>query len=1089
MGKPAVGAASHDHSEMPADMAHDMGHSGTDMSAMVRDMRNRFWICLIFTIPIFVYAPMGRFFTPPAPPFGLPLNLWLFFLASAAIIYPSWPFFVSAWRAIKHGVLGMALLIVLSVGTGYLFSVGTTFFFKEGGQFFEAVAVLLVFILLGHWLEMRARAGASSAIKALMNLTPTKAIVVRNGTEIEIPTAEVLAGEIVVIKPGNKIPVDGTVETGESLVDESMLTGESMPVRKKPGDTVIGATINKSGSFRYKATKVGADSALAQIVKLVQEAQNSKAPAQLLADKAAQWLVIVAIVIGLVTFAVWFWWIGQSLLFAMTMTITVFVIACPDALGLATPMAIMVSTDLGAMNGILFKNASALEDATKLQIIVFDKTGTLTVGQPEVVEIVLADSVTEDALLIAAAAVEQGSDHPLAQAIVRRAEKLTVVAPTKFETLDGMGARAETAGGTVFLGNRLLMDTQKFALGRLETDAARMQADGRTVVHVAQAGHVIGLIAIADATRPTSKAAIAKLRERKIEVVMLTGDNAATAKKIAADLGIDTVMADVLPGQKADKIKELQAKGKKVGMVGDGVNDAPALTQADVGFAIGAGTDVAMESADVVLMKSDPFDIVGAIELSRATLRKMHQNLWWAVGYNAIAFPLAAGVLFPFVLSPEVAAISMSGSTLIVAINALMLKRVKLAGITNVRTGRTPAALVAALTTALAVVACGGNGISGSDKSNGAATATANYRTPAGAVSCGATTAIFTISPVALTDFFGWVPLGNMGPPGHTFPTDHQYIYVNDPNTLPTHRTVNIVAPRNIIITKAHLGTVNPGAITDYTVEFSPCAETYAQFGHVLTISPALLAQLGAFDQFCNVYSPVSTSTVSTCETKAVAISVPAGTVIGTAGGDIPHSIALDFSLWDGRVPATVFANSSHFSQSGDDHFDMLHIVPANDYFTEPIKSQIATRVGSYDGKIVRTIAPIGGTIGVDVAGTAMGFWFNPSQPTYPESPHLAIAPDNVDPTRIDFSIGTSLPGWTNGLVFFSPQSSGTINRHPAQITADGNIYCFESPGYWSLLLKMVDATTLRLERRSPFSSCAASQPWAFTTNAFDYKR
>lgn len=664
-----------------AEMAHEMGHGGKDLPAMVRDMRNRFWICLLFTVPIFLYAPMGRFFSPPAPPFGLELDLWLFFLASAAILYPSWPFFVSAWRALKTGTLSMAVLVVLSVGTGYLFSVGSTFFFKGGGQFFEAASVLLVFILLGHWLEMRARAGASSAIKALMNLTPAKASVVRNGSEVEVPTAEVLAGEIVVIRPGEKIPVDGTVETGESLVDESMLTGESMPVQKKPGATVIGATINKSGTFQYKATKVGADSALAQIVKLVQEAQNSKAPAQLLADKAAQWLVIAAIVIGLATFAVWFWWIGQPLLFAVTLTITVFVIACPDALGLATPMAVMVSTGLGAMNGILFKNAAALEEATKLNVIVFDKTGTLTAGQPEVVEIVTADGVTEDVVLTAAAAVEQGSDHPLAQAILRRATNLTVAAPTGFESLDGMGARAETAGGTVFLGNRLLMDTQQLALGRLDAEATRLQGDGRTVVHVSQAARVIGLIAIADAIRPTSKAAVARLRDRKIEVVMLTGDNAATAKRIAADLGIDSVLADVLPGQKAEKVKELQATGKRVGMVGDGVNDAPALTQANVGFAIGAGTDVAMESADVVLMKSDPYDIVAAIELSHATLRKMHQNLWWAVGYNVIAFPLAAGVLYPFVLSPEVAALSMSGSTLIVAINALMLKRTKLAGI------------------------------------------------------------------------------------------------------------------------------------------------------------------------------------------------------------------------------------------------------------------------------------------------------------------------------------------------------------------------------------------------------------------------
>jgi Cu2+-exporting ATPase len=662
-------------------MAYEMGHSGEDMTAIVKDLRNRFWICLIFTIQIFIYAPMGGLFKPPQPPFGLELNVWLFILATIAVLYPSWSFFVSAWRSIKAGKLGMAVLIVLSVGTGYIFSIISIFFLKGGNQFFEAVAVLLVFILLGHWLEMRARAGASSAIKALLNLTPTKASVIRDGKEVEVPTTEVLKDEIVVMRPGAKIPVDGKVDSGESLVDESMLTGESMPVKKGPGDTVIGATINKSGSFRYKATKVGADSALAQIVKLVQEAQNSKAPAQLLADKAAQWLVIAAIVIGLATFSVWFWWIGQPLMFALTLTITVFVIACPDALGLATPMAVMVSTGLGAKNGILFKNASALEDATKLQIIVFDKTGTLTVGQPEVVEIVPAEGVAEDTLLIAAAAVEQGSAHPLAQAILRKAKNLIVPAPTKFESLDGLGAGAKTANGTVYLGNRLLMDTKKISLGNLESEATRMQDGGRTVVHVSQGERIIGLIAIADAIRPTSKAAVEKLRKLNIEVVMLTGDNAATAKRIAKDLGIDSVLADVLPAQKAEKVKELQSTGKKVGMVGDGVNDAPALTQADVGFAIGAGTDVAMESADVVLMKSDPYDIVGAIELSRATVRKMHQNLWWAVGYNVLAFPLAAGVLYPFVLSPEVAALSMSGSTLIVALNALMLKFIKLEGI------------------------------------------------------------------------------------------------------------------------------------------------------------------------------------------------------------------------------------------------------------------------------------------------------------------------------------------------------------------------------------------------------------------------
>jgi Cu2+-exporting ATPase len=469
---------------MPPEMVAEMGHgAGADLSTMVRDMRNRFWICLFFSVPIFIYSPMGNLFPPPAPPFGLALNRWLFLLASAAIVYPSWPFFVAAWRALRARTLNMAVLIVLSVGTGYLFSVGSTFSFR-GAQFFEASAVLLVFILLGHWLEMRARAGASSAIKALMDLTPPKALVLRGGAEVEVPTADVIVGDIIVIRPGNKIPVDGAIESGDSLLDESMLTGESMPVQKGPGATVAAATINTNGSFRYKATRVGADTALAQIVKLVQAAQSSKAPAQLLADKAAQWLVLAAIVIGLVTFGVWFWVVGKPLLFALTLTITVFVIACPDALGLATPMAVMVSTGLGALNGILFKNASALEAATKLKVIVFDKTGTLTVGKPEVVEIATAPGVTEDAVLLAAAAVEQGSAHPLAQAILRRAAKLTVVAPTGFKSLDGMGAQAETAGGTVFLGNRLLMDTQKLALGPLEGQAARLQADGRTVVHV-----------------------------------------------------------------------------------------------------------------------------------------------------------------------------------------------------------------------------------------------------------------------------------------------------------------------------------------------------------------------------------------------------------------------------------------------------------------------------------------------------------------------------------------------------------------------------------------------------------------------------
>ncbi len=662
-------------------MAHEMGHgAGMDMQAMARDMRNRFWIALGFSLPIFALSPMGMDFMQIPPPFGLRLDLVLFMLASAAILYPAWPFIVAAYRAIRSGVANMAVLVVLSVGTGYLFSVGSTFLFG-GQQFYEASALLLVFILLGHWLEMRARAGASEAIRALMDLAPATANIVRDGKEVEVPTAEIVAGDTIVIRPGNKIPVDGSITEGASTIDQSMLTGESMPVDRKAGDTVIGATINKSGTFKYKATKVGAETALAQIVKLVQEAQNSKAPSQLLADRAAQWLVLAAVLTGLLTFVVWYWVIGQPLLFALGLMITVFVIASPDALGLATPMAIMVGTGLGAMNGILFKNASALEDATKLDVIIFDKTGTLTMGKPEVVDLVTADGATEDQLLTVAASVDAGSDHPLAQAILRRAEKVTAPKATGFRNIEGKGAQAEVEGKTALLGNKRLMTENKIDLGTLGAKSQDLQGAGRTVVHLAVGGKLVGLIAIADAVRPTAIDAIKALRARGVDVIMLTGDNQGTAERIAKGLGINRVFADVLPGDKASKVKELQAQGKKVGMVGDGVNDAPALTQADVGFAIGAGTDVAMESADIVLMKSDPFDVVGAIELSHATLRKMHQNLYWAVGYNVIAFPLAAGVLYPFLLSPTIAAIAMSGSSAVVAINALMLKRTKLTGI------------------------------------------------------------------------------------------------------------------------------------------------------------------------------------------------------------------------------------------------------------------------------------------------------------------------------------------------------------------------------------------------------------------------
>ena len=661
--------------------AHEMGHgAGMDMADMARDMRNRFYVCLAFAVAIFIWAPMGLPLPTPAPPFGLALDQWLFVLATGAVLWPAWPFVVAAWRALKNGVLNMAVLVVLSVGTGYVFSVATTFFFG-GVQFYEAVSVLLVFILLGHWLEMRARAGANDAIRALMSLAPPMAAVIRNDNEVRIPTAEVLVGDIVVVRPGDRIPVDGVVTEGATQVDESMLTGESLPVKKVVGSNVAGATINKSGSFRYRATKVGADTALAQIVKLVQEAQNSKAPAQLLADKASQWLVLAAIVIGVATFVVWYLVIGESLELALTLTITVFVIACPDALGLATPMAIMIGTGRGAANGILIKNASALEQATRLNVVIFDKTGTLTQGKPDVVEVVPAPGRTEAELLALAAGIEKHSEHPLAHAILEKAKGVEPHAAEAFSNIDGMGARAMVAKEGVLVGNRRLMDGERVDLLGMEAEAERLQGGGRTVVYVARAGKLWGLIAIADAARETSSGAVAALKAAGVEVAMLTGDNRATAERIAGELGVDIVLAEVLPGQKADQVKALQAKGKKVGMVGDGINDAPALTQANVGFAIGAGTDVAMESADVVLMKSDPFDVVGAIGLSRVTLRKMHQNLAWAVGYNVLAFPLAAGVLYPFTISPEFAALAMSGSSLLVAVNALLLKRTRIEGL------------------------------------------------------------------------------------------------------------------------------------------------------------------------------------------------------------------------------------------------------------------------------------------------------------------------------------------------------------------------------------------------------------------------
>ena len=679
-------------SQQAAEMAHEMSHGGgggrMSMEEMVRDMRRRFIVALVLAIPVFIYSPLfTQVFKIQAPlPFGVSNEVISFILTTPAVIYGGWVFYIGAWRALKNYVLNMAVLVSLSVLVGYLFSVGATFFFKSE-VFYEATSLLLVFVLFGHLMEMRARAGTSQAISTLMNLAPPTATVIRNGQEVEIPTSEVLVDDIIRIRPGDKVPVDGIVIEGSSDVDESMITGESVPITKFQGDGVVGATINKTGSFKFRATKVGADTALAQIVKLVQQAQNSKAPSQRLADKAAQWLVIAAITTALATFIMWYAVGLESVVFATTLAITVIIIACPDALGLATPMAVMVGTGLGALNGILYKNAVALEVASKIDAVIFDKTGTLTLGRPKVVEIVTAkDGISKDQLLHLVASVEQGSEHPMAQAIIEKARETKIPTTsddvTNFDSITGHGVSATVDGRKVLIGNQKLMsDRQVAAITEVNNRAAELQGAGRTVLLAAIDGRLQGAFAVADTVRPSSGEAVRRLNSMGIQVAMLTGDNHTTAKRIAAELGIKNVFADVLPGDKAAKVQELQAKGKRVAMVGDGINDGPALAQADVGIAIGAGADVAMETADVVLTKSDPLDVAKVVLLSRATRRKMQQNLWWAAGYNIIAFPIAAGILYPFIgliLRPEIGAIAMSGSSLVVALNALSLKRVKI---------------------------------------------------------------------------------------------------------------------------------------------------------------------------------------------------------------------------------------------------------------------------------------------------------------------------------------------------------------------------------------------------------------------------
>jgi len=679
-GSHGAAQAGHDPQDVMGHGGHH--HGGMSMAQMARDMRNRFLVALILSIPITLWSPIGREvfgFTVPAP-FGLRDDVFALILSLPVIFYSAWIFFDGAWRALRAKTLDMMVLVAVGIGAGWIYSLVITL--TGGGEvFYEAATVLATFVLLGHWVEMRARGGANDAIRRLLELAPPRAVVLREGREVEVPTSEVVPGDLLLVRPGAKIPTDGQVEEGESEVDESMVTGESMPVEKTPGSEVIGATVNTVGTLRVRATKVGADTALAQIVKLVQDAQASKAPGQRLADRAAFWLVLVALIGGSVTFLVW-WLAGADVPMAILFAITVVVITCPDALGLATPTAIMVGTGLGAKRGVLFKNATGIETAARIDTVVLDKTGTLTKGEPEVTDY-LPEGTDELDLLSFVAAAERESEHPLAKAIVAYAEGRDVPRRTAsaFRNVTGQGAIATVDGHQVVLGNARLMAAQGIDIAPV-ADAQRSLAEtGRTAILFAVDGRVGGVIALADAPRETAKAAIDALHEAGIKVAMLTGDNRPTAERIGSLLGIDTVIAEVLPEDKSAKIAELQRSGQKVAMVGDGVNDAPALAQADLGIAIGAGTDVAIETADVVLMRSDPLDVAVALRIGKGTLRKMRQNLGWAIGYNAIALPIAAGVFYPafgLMLSPEIAAISMSGSSVIVAVNALLLKRLRL---------------------------------------------------------------------------------------------------------------------------------------------------------------------------------------------------------------------------------------------------------------------------------------------------------------------------------------------------------------------------------------------------------------------------
>ncbi|NUP53608.1 MAG: copper-translocating P-type ATPase [Catenulispora sp.] len=676
--------AQHDDHAAPGDHAAHDQHADHG-AAMVADMFRRFIISAIITIPIVLFSPIGHSIgLRTDPPFGLSMGWFGLILATPVVLWGGWPFISSAARSLRRGEVTMMTLIATGVLVSYIYSVFAVFLGVDD-VFFEAAAMLTTLSLIGHWLEMRSRYATGRAVEALLSLAPPTARVVRAGVEADVPLEQVAVGDVIAVRPGEKVPVDGGVAEGSSYVDESMISGEPVPVAKRPGDPVIGGTINTTGAFTFTATAVGSDTALARIVQMVQNAQASKAPAQRLADTAGKYLVYVALSAGVLTFLAWTVFGTHGVGFAVTAAVSAIVIACPDALALATPTAITVGVGQGARGGVLFKNATALESTAGITTVVFDKTGTLTAGRPSVTDLVPADGVDEEELLRLAAGADQPSQHPLAEAIVGAARDrgLAVAVPADFDSVPGHGVAAVVDGRRVLIGNTRLLRRAGVgpdALAALTDRAQALAADGKTAMYVAADGKPLGLIAVADAVRPSAAAAVRALHAQGIRTVMLTGDQARTAESVARQVGVDTVIADVLPADKAAQITALQAGGARVAMVGDGVNDAPALAAADVGVAIGAGTDVAVETADVVLVRDDPADVAHALTVARAVRRKIKQNLFWAAIYNLLAIPIAAGVLYPatgVLLRPEWAALLMSASTIIVTFNALLLRRLR----------------------------------------------------------------------------------------------------------------------------------------------------------------------------------------------------------------------------------------------------------------------------------------------------------------------------------------------------------------------------------------------------------------------------